>query len=73
MKLETGQIVYHKDVYNYKEPLTVRGVIGLKVLLEGDFSGGTHDIIKKTGYRLMESLELKTIATSKNVEELLLI
>jgi hypothetical protein len=44
MNYKLGQIVYHKDVYNYKEPLKVIGIKENKLELEGDYSGGTHNV-----------------------------
>lgn len=41
---QLGQTVYHKNVYNYKEPLVVKGITETKLLLEGDYSGGTHNV-----------------------------
>lgn len=35
-------IVYHRSVYEHKEPLKIVGVLEDKLLLEGDFSGGTN-------------------------------
>lgn len=40
-------IVYHKNVYNYNEPLKVVGIMEDKLLLEGDFSGGTHNVTQR--------------------------
>ena len=49
MKLQfrLGQIVYHKDVYNYQEPLKVVGIMEDELLLEGDYSGGTHNVCQR--------------------------
>jgi hypothetical protein len=43
-ELKFGQKVYHKELYNGKEEMTVRGITEDKVLLEGDYSGGTHNV-----------------------------
>lgn len=40
-KFYLGQTVYHKDVYNFKEPLKVIGIRVTELELEGDYSGGT--------------------------------
>lgn len=37
-----GDIVYHRKVYEHKEPLKIIGITEDKLLLEGDLSGGTH-------------------------------
>lgn len=39
-----GQIVYHKNVYDHKEPLTVKGIMENELYLEGDYSGGTSNV-----------------------------
>jgi hypothetical protein len=39
--------VYIEDVYNGKEPFKVVGIRENQVELEGDFSGGTHNICQK--------------------------
>lgn len=44
---KVGDIVYHTSVYQYKEPLKVVGITQDKLLLEGDFSGGTHNICQQ--------------------------
>lgn len=42
-----GQTVYHRSVYEHKEPLKVVGITEDKLLLEGDFSGGTHNVVQR--------------------------
>ena len=44
---QIGQTVYHKNVYEHKEPLKIVGILEDKLLLEGDFSGGTHNVIQR--------------------------
>ena len=44
---QIGQTVYHRNVYEHKEPLKIVGILEDKLLLEGDFSGGTHNIIQR--------------------------
>ena len=44
MELKFGMIVYHKNVYNGKEPMKVVGLRPHQVDLEGDYSGGTHNV-----------------------------
>ena len=39
--------VYIEDVYNGKEPFKVVGIRENQVELEGDFSGGTHNVCQK--------------------------
>lgn len=42
-----GDIVYHRSVYEHKEPLKVVGILEDKLLLEGDYSGGTHNVVQR--------------------------
>lgn len=46
-KFELGQTVYHRSVYEHKEPLKIVGILEDKLFLEGDFSGGTHNVIQR--------------------------
>lgn len=47
MKYQLYDVVYHRDVYDYKEPLKVFGITEDQLLLEGDFSGGTSGIVQR--------------------------
>ena len=42
-----GQTVYHRDVYLHREPLKIVGIRESELELEGDYSGGTHNVIQK--------------------------
>ncbi len=42
-----GQTVYHRRVYNHREPLKIIGIRESDLELEGDFSGGTHNVCQK--------------------------
>ena len=42
-----GDIVYHRSVYEHKEPLKVVGITEDKLYLEGDYSGGTHNVCQR--------------------------
>ena len=44
MAIFIGQKVRHKEIYNGKETMEVVGITKEKVLLKGDFSGGTHNV-----------------------------
>ena len=46
-KFELGQTVYHRSVYEHKEPLKIVGILEDKLFLEGDFSGGIHNVIQR--------------------------
>jgi hypothetical protein len=40
--LMIGEPVYHRDIYDHRELMVVKGITETEVLLEGDYSGGTH-------------------------------
>ena len=42
-----GDTVYHRSVYEHKEPLKVVGITEDKLLLEGDYSGGTQNVCQR--------------------------
>lgn len=42
-----GEIVYHRSVYQHQEPLKVVGITEDELLLEGDYSGGTHNLVQR--------------------------
>lgn len=44
MSLQLGQKVFHKDIYDGKELMEVVGIRKTQVELEGDYSGGTHNV-----------------------------
>lgn len=46
--LMIGDIVYHRSIYEHREPLIIRGITEDKVLLEGDYSGGTNVVTQRT-------------------------
>lgn len=46
-KFELGQTVYHREIYQHREPMKVVGIREFELELEGDYSGGTHNIIQK--------------------------
>ena len=45
-QFKLGQKVYHDNVYKCKEPLTIKGIMKNKLLLEGDYSGGVSGSIQ---------------------------
>ena len=47
-----GKTVYHRDLYDFREPFKVTGVTLDSIELEGDYSGGTHQIIQKQWKKL---------------------
>lgn len=44
MNLEKNKIVYHIDIYDGNEQMKIIEITDTKVLLEGDYSGGTHNV-----------------------------
>lgn len=44
MNYSLEETVYHKDVYDYREPLKVVGTRKDQLELQGDYSGGTHNV-----------------------------
>lgn len=44
MEVYLGQKARHKDLYSGKEVFEIVGIKKNEVLLEGDFSGGTHNV-----------------------------
>lgn len=44
---ELGMIVYHESIYDGKEQMKVVGIRTTEVELEGDYSGGTNNVIQK--------------------------
>lgn len=47
INFKIGQTVYHREVYEHKEPLKIVGIMEDKLLLEGDYSGGTHNVSQR--------------------------
>jgi len=43
-----GQTVYHEWVYGCREPLKVVGIREYELELEGDYSGGTHNVSQQS-------------------------
>jgi len=48
MEFELGQKVYHRAIYNGKELMEIVGIRKNEVELEGDYSGGTHNVCQKS-------------------------
>jgi hypothetical protein len=45
--LKIGALAYHDKIYGSKELMTVVGIRATEVELEGDYSGGTHNVVEK--------------------------
>lgn len=56
-----GQVVRHEDIYNGNEKFTVVGIRVDQVELEGDYSGGTHNVVQKSWLPLKGAYVLKTV------------
>ena len=42
--MKLGQTVYHKSIYDGREPLKVVGLRESEIELEGDYYGGTNKV-----------------------------
>ena len=60
-KPELGMSVFHKEIYDGKECMTVVGIRRDEVELEGDYSGGTHNIIEKEWYSIKGLFRLRKV------------
>lgn len=69
-QLKLNMIVYHEKVYNGREELKIVGIRECEVEVEGDFSGGTHQIHQKT-WLPIKGLSLhrnQSVSEDKSVE-----
>lgn len=48
MEIRLGQKARHKEIYNGKETMEITGIKKDEVLLKGDFSGGTHNVVQES-------------------------
>ena len=46
-KIRLGINVYHKDIYSGRESMKIVGIRENEVELEGDYSGGIHNVCQK--------------------------
>lgn len=44
---ELGMMVFHDNIYDGNERMKVVGIRENEIELEGDYSGGTHNVIQK--------------------------
>lgn len=58
--LTIGQKVYHNDIYHGREEMEIVGLRKTEVELEGDYSGGTHNVCQR------DWLPIKGILLTKN-------
>lgn len=60
MEIYLGQKARHKEIYGGKETFEIVGIRKDQVELEGDFSGGTHNV-KQTSWVNKKGLILQNI------------
>lgn len=51
-ELRLGMFVYHKDIYHGHERMKIVGIREKHVELEGDYSGGTHNVCQRDWERI---------------------
>lgn len=62
---QLGEIVYHNDVYDGKEPFKIVGIRATELELEGDWSGGTHAVCQKGWMPILGITRIKSIDYGK--------
>lgn len=72
MEFKLGQTVYHKAVYNYREPLKIVGIRETELELEGDYSGGTHSVLEKMWLPISEVSRIYDFEFKKKVRKVAL-
>ncbi len=55
--------VFHEDIYNGKELMEVVGIRKDTVELEGDYSGGTNNVVQKDWLPIKGLFRLKKVCT----------
>jgi len=53
--------VYHENIYDGKELMTIVGIRETEVELQGDFSGGTHNVIQHSWFPIYGLFRLRKI------------
>ena len=61
LKPELGMMVYHEKIYDGKEKMKVVGIRETEVELEGDYSGGTHNVTQKDWQSIKGLFRLRKI------------
>lgn len=61
LKPELGMYVFHETIYDGKESMKVVGIRTDQVELEGDFSGGTHNVTQKDWLSIKGLFRLRKI------------
>ncbi len=62
---ELDMEVFHEDIYNGKERMKVVGIRKAEVELEGDYSGGTHNVVQKDWLPLKGLFRLREVCPEK--------
>lgn len=60
---ELGMDVFHESIYHGKECMKIVGIRYHEVELEGDFSGGTHNVIGKVWVPIQGLFRLKKVCS----------
>lgn len=68
-EFKIGDIVYHRSVYEHKEALKVVGITEDKLLLEGDYSGGTHNVVQRDWLPIKGTSIIKNYALKERARE----
>jgi hypothetical protein len=58
-----GMKVFHEEIYNGKECMTIVGIRYDEVELEGDYSGGTHHTVGKSWFPITGLFRLRKVCT----------
>jgi hypothetical protein len=58
---ELGMKVYHKSIYNGKELMEIVGIRKTEIELEGDYSGGTHNVKQKDWLPIEGAFRVSTV------------
>ena len=61
-----GQKVYHDSIYKGNEPLIVTGIRENELELEGDYSGGTHNVAQKDWLSIKGTFRKRKVCDNKN-------
>lgn len=56
-----GMKVFHDTIYNGKEPMKIVGIREKTIELEGDYSGGTHNVIQKDWLPIKGAFRLRKV------------
>ena len=63
-KPEIGMSVFHELIYHGKEYMKVVGIREKEVELEGDYSGGTHNVCQKEWFPIEGLFRLRKVCSN---------